>query len=386
MQENEAVTYIKKAFEYKEHECYKQAIEMLYRVLETESDNIEVLYQLGELYVLLNNYNRAEQYLERVLELQPEHIASLKLLCTVYERQNELEKAVKLAKKAFELDKTSTSLKRLIKILGCLKQFKEIEIYRASKCLDSGCMSLWAQALYNAGKTLEAKELIEKACAADSENTDCKILLGKVYFDENNFKALTLDNKATEKIVYLTFDVGYDNGYTGIILDTLKEKNVPAAFFCTVDEMKSDPESIARMINEGHIVGNHTDTHPSMDELTRSQMTAEIKAFDDYIRTNYGYSSPYFRFPKGEYSDCALDLVGSLGYLSVFWSLAYADWDINNQKGADYALKTVTDRIHPGAVILLHAVSSDNAQALGDIIDTVRNMGYEFRSLEEYGK
>ena len=110
----------------------------------------------------------------------------------------------------------------------------------------------------------------------------------------------------------------------------------------------------------------------------------EIKAFDDYIRTNFGYSSPYFRFPKGEYSDCALDLVGSLGYTSVFWSLAYADWDTSAQKGAQYAVDTVISRIHPGAVILLHAVSSDNAQGLGEIIDTARSMGYEFRSLDEY--
>ncbi len=204
------------------------------------------------------------------------------------------------------------------------------------------------------------------------------------YFDENNFKALTLDTKTKKKVVYLTFDVGYDNGYTGQILDTLKEKDVTAAFFCTVPEMESDPESIARMIDDGHIVGNHTKNHPSMDELSRTEMAEEIKAFDDYIRTNFGYSSPYFRFPKGEYSDCALELVGSLGYTSVFWSLAYADWDLSDQKGADYATKTVVDRIHPGAVILLHAVSPDNASALGDIIDTVRNMGYEFRSLDEY--
>lgn len=204
------------------------------------------------------------------------------------------------------------------------------------------------------------------------------------HFDDGEFKAITLDNKTTQKVVYLTFDVGYDNGYTGMILDTLKEKNVPAAFFCTVGEMQSDPDSIARMINEGHIVGNHTKNHPSMDEISRTQMMQEIKAFDDYIRTNFGYSSPYFRFPKGEYSDSALDLIGSLGYLSVFWSLSYADWDINSQKGASYAHDTVTARIHPGAVILLHAVSSDNAQALGDIIDTVRSMGYEFKSLDYY--
>lgn len=206
------------------------------------------------------------------------------------------------------------------------------------------------------------------------------------HFDEGSFDALTLDTKSKEKVVYLTFDVGYDNGYTGMILDTLKEKKVTAAFFCTVDEMESDPESIARMINEGHIVGNHTNTHPSMDELSRIEMMQEIKAFDDYIRTNFGYSSPYFRFPKGEYSDSALDLVGSLGYTSVFWSLAYSDWDTSNQKGAQYAVDTVTSRIHPGAVILLHAVSSDNAEGLGSIIDAVRNMGYEFKSLEDYPK
>ncbi|MBR3869340.1 MAG: polysaccharide deacetylase family protein [Clostridia bacterium] len=204
------------------------------------------------------------------------------------------------------------------------------------------------------------------------------------HFEDGDFNALTLDNISDEKVVYLTFDVGYDNGYTGMILDTLKDKNVHAAFFCTVGEMQSDPDSIVRMINEGHIVGNHTENHPSMDELSRTEMMKEIKAFDDYIRTNFGYSSPYFRFPKGEYSDCALDLVSSLGYMSVFWSLAYADWDINNQKGAAYAHDTVISRIHPGAVILLHAVSSDNANALGDIIDSARSMGYEFRSLEDY--
>lgn len=204
------------------------------------------------------------------------------------------------------------------------------------------------------------------------------------YFENGQFNAITLDIKTEEKVVYLTFDVGYDNGYTDIILDTLKEKNVTAAFFCTVHEMKTSPDIIARMIKEGHIVGNHTENHPSMDEISRTEMMHEIKAFDDYLRTNYGYSSPYFRFPKGEYSDCALELVGSLGYTSVFWSLAYADWDTENQKGALYAHDTVISRIHPGAIILLHAVSSDNAYALGDIIDTARGMGYEFRSLDDY--
>jgi peptidoglycan/xylan/chitin deacetylase (PgdA/CDA1 family) len=132
-------------------------------------------------------------------------------------------------------------------------------------------------------------------------------------FEKKGFNAITLDMRETKKTVYLTFDVGYDNGYTEMILDTLKEKNVTAAFFCTVDEMKSNPEAIARMINEGHIVGNHTATHPSMDELSRNQMIEELKGFDDYIRTNFGYSSPFFRFPKGVNLKFIVQLGGCCG-------------------------------------------------------------------------
>lgn len=219
---------------------------------------------------------------------------------------------------------------------------------------------------------------------AENESPNQISVNSQNFFDDNDFNALTVDVNNKDKVVYLTFDVGYDNGFTDIILDTLKDKNVTAAFFCTVDEMKSNPQAIARMINEGHIVGNHTLSHPSMDELSREEMVKEIKGFDDYLRTNFGYSSPYFRFPKGEYSEEALDLAGDMGYMSVFWSLAYADWDVNNQKGATYAHDTVVSRIHPGAVILLHAVSEDNAKALGQIIDSVKNMGYTFQSLENY--
>lgn len=202
------------------------------------------------------------------------------------------------------------------------------------------------------------------------------------FFESKNYKAVTYDTKAQGKVLYLTFDCGYDNGYTDKILDTLKQKNVKAAFFCTVDEMKSAPEVIARMIKEGHIVGNHSTTHPSFDEISRSEMTKEIGDCDNYLRSNFGYTSPYFRFPKGEYSECALELVGSLGYTSVFWSLSYADWDTKAQKGADYAFQKVTARLHPGAIILLHAVSSDNAGAIGRIIDYAREQGYEFKSLD----
>ena len=205
------------------------------------------------------------------------------------------------------------------------------------------------------------------------------------YFDSKGFNALSLDLKSNDKALYLTFDCGYENGYTAKILDTLKQKNVTAAFFCTLPEVKENPEIIARMINEGHIVGNHSVTHPSFPTITRTEMAQEIKGMDDYLRTNFGYSEPYFRFPKGEYSDCAIDLVGSLGYKCVFWSLAYSDWDLDKQKGADYAFDTVTSRLHPGAVILLHAVSPDNANALGRIIDYAKENGYTFKSLRQYG-
>lgn len=204
------------------------------------------------------------------------------------------------------------------------------------------------------------------------------------YFEENNFNAFCLDTKAKEKVLYLTFDCGYENGYTEKILDVLKEKDVNAAFFCTLPQVKENPDLIRRMIDEGHIVGNHSVTHPSFAEIGTQQITEEIKGMEKYLKENFNYSEPYFRFPKGEYTETALKTVDSLGYTSVFWSLAYADWDLNNQKGAQYAYDKVISRLHSGAVILLHSVSPDNANALNDIIDEAKKQGYEFRSLRDY--
>lgn len=187
-----------------------------------------------------------------------------------------------------------------------------------------------------------------------------------------------------EKVIYLTFDCGYENGCTQKILDTLKEKEVPAAFFVTLPNVKDNPEIIARMINEGHIVGNHSDTHPNFSKISRTQMVKEIENLDNYLREHFGYSAPFFRFPEGACSENALELVQSIGYTSVFWSSAYADWDINNPKGKEYAFDTVTSRLHPGCILLLHAVSQDNADALGDIIDYARENGYEFRALQSF--
>ena len=230
---------------------------------------------------------------------------------------------------------------------------------------------------------LSGDAALKYGIAKDGKPNDISVNNQK-YFETNGYKALCLDTKSTDKVLYLTFDCGYENGYTAKILDTLKEKQVTAAFFCTLPQVKENPEIIARMINEGHIVGNHSVTHPSFPTLTRLQMANEIKGMDDYLRTYFGYSAPFFRFPMGEYSDSALDAVGSLGYTSVFWSVAYSDWDLKKQKGEEFAFNTVMSRLHPGAVILLHAVSPDNAAALGRIIDSAREQGYTFKSLYDY--
>lgn len=203
------------------------------------------------------------------------------------------------------------------------------------------------------------------------------------YFESKHFNAIALDTKTNAKVLYLTFDCGWENGYTAKVLDVLQETQTPAAFFATLDHVKAEPELITRMIQEGHVVGNHSDKHPNFSKINRTRMAQELETFDNYLRENHGYSAPYFRFPEGAYSESALDLVQSCGFKSVFWSCSYADWDVNNNKGKQYAFDTVTSRLHPGAIILLHAVSPDNAEALADIINWARAQGYTFQSITQ---
>lgn len=200
----------------------------------------------------------------------------------------------------------------------------------------------------------------------------------------DKYGALTLDTSG-EKVLYLTFDCGYEyENLTSKVLDVLKEKGVSATFFCTLDHIKKEPDLIARMIKEGHIVGNHSATHPSFPTISRTEMAKEIEETENYLRENFGYGAKYFRFPAGEYNENALDLVKSLGYMSVFWSVAYDDWATDNVRGKDYAIEKVMSRLHPGAVILLHSVSKDNAAALPEIIDKARAQGYRFESIMNY--
>lgn len=184
-------------------------------------------------------------------------------------------------------------------------------------------------------------------------------------------------DEASKGKVYFTFDEGYENGYTPAILDVLKEKGVSAVFFVTLPYARSCPDLIQRMIDEGHVVGNHTDKHPDMTEITLEDAEGNVQRLHDYIYENYGYTMTLFRFPTGGFSEQTLGLLEKLGYRSVFWSFAYADWDPAKQWEHRKAFDYVTDHVHDGEIFLLHAVSETNTAILGDVIDNLRERGYE---------
>ncbi len=181
-----------------------------------------------------------------------------------------------------------------------------------------------------------------------------------------------------EKTICLTFDEGYENGYTPSILDTLKEKGVRAVFFVTYDFAKDNGKLIKRMIDEGHVVGNHSYHHYSMDELDTDTAKEEVTFLHDYIKDKFGYTMSYFRFPKGEFSERSLAIVQSLGYKSVFWSFAYADWDTSSQPEENASFTNICESTHDGEILLLHAVSKTNADILPKVIDDIKKQGYEF--------
>jgi len=203
------------------------------------------------------------------------------------------------------------------------------------------------------------------------------------YFDIRQFNGYYLGD-LSERAVYLTFDNGYENGFTPIILDILKEKGVHAAFFVTKPYIQQAPELCIRMIEEGHIVGNHTVRHRNSSSLTDEEFIFELEETARFFKEVTGYDMhPYFRPPGGEYSARILSLANELGYKTIFWSLAYLDYDVNNQPGRQAAFDRVTSTIHNGCIILLHAISQSNTEALGDIIDYIREQGFEFKPLDD---
>ncbi|MDD7113414.1 MAG: polysaccharide deacetylase family protein [Lachnospiraceae bacterium] len=192
------------------------------------------------------------------------------------------------------------------------------------------------------------------------------------------------DLKEGEKPVFLTFDCGYENGYTAGMLDVLKKHNAPAAFFLCKHFIKDQPELVKRMKEEGHIVGNHTSNHICMPETDERTIREEIADNASYMKEATGYEMDhFFRPPKGEYSERTLQITKDMGYTTVFWSLAYPDYDVNNQPGADYVVEQFEKYIHPGAIPLIHNVSQSNAEALDTVLTNLEKEGYTFHSLKE---
>ncbi len=208
--------------------------------------------------------------------------------------------------------------------------------------------------------------------AVDSENCPTGAVDFNSQYSEYDAYALTQDKNR----IILTFDQGYENGYTEPILDVLKEKNVKAIFFLTGDYAKKEEALVKRMIDEGHILGNHGMTHASLPELNSDELKQEITSLHDFVLEKYGYEMQYLRPPCGEYSEEMLKECQKMGYKTLMWSFAYVDWETDNQPDKSEALQKITSSGHGGGIYLLHSVSSTNAAILGDAIDGLRKQGY----------
>ena len=188
-----------------------------------------------------------------------------------------------------------------------------------------------------------------------------------------------------EKVIYLTFDCGYENGNTGAILDALKKHNAPATFFVVGHYVESAPDMVKRMIAEGHTVGNHTYHHPDMSAISnlsdfQKEMDDVANAFKELTGQDM---SMYYRPPQGKYSTNNLNMAKQLGYATFFWSLAYVDWNVDKQPSHEEAFEKLTGRVHPGAVVLLHNTSKTNGEILDELLTKWEEMGYTFGMLEE---
>ena len=203
----------------------------------------------------------------------------------------------------------------------------------------------------------------------------------KKLIDEAN--GICLGNKE-KKIIYITFDNGYEAGYTGEILDVLKNNNVTATFFITAHYLNTQPDLVKRMVDEGHIVGNHTVNHKSMPSLSDEQIKDEVMKLHQAIYSKFEYEMKYIRPPKGEYSQRTLSVSNSLGYKTVMWSFAYEDWDEKKQPDEEEAKKKILDNLHNGEIILLHATSKTNKNILDGVIKGIKDEGYEIKSLDDF--
>lgn len=239
----------------------------------------------------------------------------------------------------------------------------------------------------------------EKIIATNSSNiiSDKKIGWGIKRNDNHNqpdvgaenkriiekYKGICLGNNE-KKYIYLTFDNGYEAGYTEKILEVLKQNNVPATFFLTAHYINREPDLVKRMIDEGHIIGNHTVNHKSMPEIDNNTINKEVMDLHKAVYEKFGYEMKYIRPPKGEYSERTVAYTNTLGYKTVMWSFAYDDWDEAKQGREEYGKKKILDNLHNGEVMLLHGTSKDNSNILDECIKEIKKQGYEFRAIDEF--
>lgn len=187
-----------------------------------------------------------------------------------------------------------------------------------------------------------------------------------------------------DKRIYLTFDCGYENGYTVDMLNTLKETDTKAIFFITGHYLKSAKDVVERMIDDGHIIGNHTYSHKDFTKSTNEEILKDVKKLEDEFYKDFGVPmSKYVRPPRGEYTEASQKLLADNGYTSLFWSLAYVDWNKDQFNGNHYSYNKVMNKIHNGAIILMHTVSKDNMVDLKDIIISLKEEGYLFSTVED---
>lgn len=201
----------------------------------------------------------------------------------------------------------------------------------------------------------------------------------------DKYQGLYMGNKE-QKLVYLTFDLGYEAGYTPKILEVLKQNEVKATFFITAHYVNTQPDLVKQMIDEGHIIGNHTVNHKSMPSCSLETIKKEVMDLHSAIYDKFGYEMKFIRPPKGEYSERTVAYTNTLGYTSVMWSFGYDDWDEKKQGREEYGKKKSLDNVHNGEIMLLHATSKDNANILDDVIKEIKNMGYEFRNIDQFEK
>ncbi len=201
----------------------------------------------------------------------------------------------------------------------------------------------------------------------------------------NRYNGICIGN-SEKKYIYLTFDCGYEAGYTKKILEILKQNDVKATFFITGHYLNTASDTVKKMIDEGHIVGNHTSDHICMPESSNEEIKDDVMELHTAVYDKFGYEMKYIRPPKGEYSERSIEYTNTLGYTTVMWSFAYDDWDENKQGREEYGKEKIMENLHNGEVMLLHSTSKDNSNILDECIKKIKDMGYEFKTLDEFEK